>query len=100
MLSSVDLLKKLKEQHDKSAVSVLVGAGFSKNAIQDYPDWDFLLRDLVQEIYGQQIQEKYDLYRAGHGPFYLTEERFKEKEIDIIIHNEGYLNLVSKYIEI
>lgn len=99
MLTSVDLLKKLKEQHDKSAVSVLVGAGFSKNAIQNYPDWDFLLRDLVQEIYGQQIQEKYDLYRSGHGPFYLTEERFEEKEIDTIIHNEGYLNLVSKYIE-
>lgn len=58
MQSSVELLQKLKEQHDKRAVSVLVGAGFSKNAIQVYPDWDGLLHDLVQEVYGKQIKEE------------------------------------------
>lgn len=47
MLTSEGLLKKLKEQHDKRTVSVLVGAGFSKNAIPSYPGWDELLRDLV-----------------------------------------------------
>lgn len=96
MQSSVELLKKLKEQHDKRAVSVLVGAGFSKNAIWKYPGWDELLRDLVQDVYGRQIEERYRQYRSGNGPYYYTEELFKEKEIENIIHDVGYLDLVSK----
>ncbi len=99
MQSSVELLKKLKEQHDKRAVSVLVGAGFSKNAIWKYPGWDELLRDLVQDVYGRQIEERYRQYRLGNGPYYYTEELFKEKEIENIIHDVGYLDLVSKYIQ-
>ena len=99
MQQSVKLLEKLKEQHDKRTVSVLVGAGFSKNAIKDYPGWDELLRDLVLEVYGQKIAERYRQYRSGMGPFYLTEEAFREKEIASIIHEVGYLNLVTKYIE-
>lgn len=99
MLQSVDLLKKLKEQHDKHTVSVLVGAGFSKNAIKDYPGWDELLRDLVLDVYGQKIAERYREYRSGTGPFYYTEEAFTDREIASIIREVGYLNLVSKYIE-
>ena len=57
MLSSEKLLDKLKEQHDKHTVSVLVGAGFSKNAIPIYPGWEELLRDLVLDVYGQKIKK-------------------------------------------
>lgn len=99
MLSSEKLLEKLKEQHDKHTVSVLVGAGFSKNAIKDYPGWDELLRDLVLDVYGQKIAERYSQYRSGRGPFYYTEDAFTDKEIASTIHEVGYLNLVSKYIE-
>lgn len=99
MLSSKKLLEKLKEQHDKHTVSVLVGAGFSKNAIKDYPGWDELLRDLVLDVYGQRIEERYRQYRTGNGPFYYSEEAFTNKEIANTIHEVGYLNLVSKYIE-
>lgn len=99
MQSSVKLLKKLKEQHDKLAVSVLVGAGFSKNAIKKYPGWDELLRDLVAEVYGRQIEERYRQYKSGNGPYCYTEELFREKEIENIIHDVGYLDLVSKYIQ-
>ena len=99
MLSSEKLLEKLKEQHDKHTVSVLVGAGFSKNAIKSYPGWDELLRDLVLDVYGQRIAERYSQYRSGNGPFYYTEEAFIDREIANIIHEVGYLNLVSKYIE-
>lgn len=98
MLSSVELLKRLKEQHDKRTVSVLVGAGFSKNAIPSYPDWDGLLRDLVLEVYGMKIKERYQQHKSGAGPYY-TEECFTAKEISNIIHEVGYLNLVSKYID-
>ena len=99
MLTSIELLRKLKEQHDKRTVSVLVGAGFSKNAIKDYPGWDELLRDLVLDVYGQQIKERYRHYKSGIGPYYYTEEAFTEKEIVNIIHDVGYLKLVSKYID-
>lgn len=99
MKPSVELLQELKEQHDKRTVSVLVGAGFSKNAIPSYPDWDGLLRDLVQDLYGQNIEERYRQYRSGFGPYYYTKDAFEEKEIARIIREVGYLNLVSKYIE-
>ena len=99
MLTSIELLRKLKRQHDKRTVSVLVGAGFSKNAIKDYPGWDELLRDLVLDVYGQQIKERYRHYKSGIGPYFYTEEAFTEKEIANIIHDVGYLNLVSKYID-
>lgn len=99
MQSSVKLLKELKEQHDKLTVSVLVGAGFSKNAINQYPGWDELLRDLVVDVYGRQIEERYRQYKSGNGPYYYTEELFREKEIKNIIHDVGYLDLVSKYIK-
>lgn len=99
MLPSEKLLEKLKEQHDKHTVSVLVGAGFSKNAIKEYPDWDGLLRDLVVDVYGNKIAERYRQYRAGTGPLYYTEEAFIDREIANTIHEVGYLNLVSKYIE-
>ena len=98
MQSSEELLKKLKEQHDKHTVSVLVGAGFSKNAIKSYPGWDELLRDLVIDLYGKQIKERYRQYQSGLGPFY-TEEDFTNMEIASIIREEGYLKLVSKYID-
>lgn len=99
MLSSGKLLEKLKEQHDKHTVSVLVGAGFSKNAIPVYPGWGELLRDLVLDVYGQRIKERYRQYKSANGPYYFTEEVFTEKEIASIIHEVGYLNLVTKYIE-
>ena len=98
MRSSVELLKKLKEQHDKHTVSVLVGAGFSKNAINSYPGWDELLRDLVLDLYGKQIKEKYRQHQSCIGPFY-AEDVFTDMEIANIIRDMGYLKLVSKYIE-
>ena len=98
MQSSIELLKALKERHDKHTVSVLVGAGFSKNAIKSYPGWDELLHDLVIELYGKQIREHYLQHKSGSGPIY-TEEAFTEMEIANIVHDVGYLKLVSKYIE-
>lgn len=98
MQSSVNLLRKLKEQHDKHTVSVLVGAGFSKNAIKSYPGWDELLRDLVLDLYGKQIKERYRHHQSGLDPFY-TEEVFTDMEIANIIREMGYLKLVSKFIE-
>lgn len=98
MQSSIELLKALKERHDKHTVSVLVGAGFSKNAIKSYPGWDELLHDLVIELYGKQIREHYIQHKSGSGPIY-TEEAFTEMEIANIVHDVGYLKLVSKYIE-
>ena len=99
MFTSEELLKKLKEQHDKRTVSVLVGAGFSKNAISSYPGWDELLRDLVLDVYGKYIKERYRQYKSGSAPYFYTEDAFTNREIERLINDVGYLNLVSKYIE-
>jgi len=99
MLTSEELLKKLKEQHDKRTVSVLVGAGFSKNAIPSYLGWDELLRDLVLDVYGEHIKERYRQYKSGSAPYFYTEDAFTNREIERLIHDVGYLNLVSKYFE-
>lgn len=40
-------LKNLKEKYQKGLVSVIVGAGFSRNACEDYPLWQDLLSDMV-----------------------------------------------------
>lgn len=97
MQSSVELLKWLKEQYDKHTVSVLVGAGFSKNAIESYPNWDELLRELIVQLYGKQIKERYKQHQSGLDAI-LTEEAFVDKEISYIIRDVGYLKLVSNYI--
>lgn len=99
MFSSAELLKKLKEQHDKRTVSVLVGAGFSKNAISTYPAWDELLKDLVMDLYGQQIKESYRQYKSSNEPRFYTEDEFTERAISSKIREFGYLNLVSNYIQ-
>ena len=96
--NSLDILKQLKEQYDKRGVSVLVGAGFSKNAIPSYLSWDELLEDIVLFLYEKKIEEKYKTNHSNALCPCFTYESYKESAVKDYIREIGYLNLVSQYI--
>lgn len=59
----LEQLAKLKEKYQDRQVSVLVGAGFSKNACKDYPSWDDLLEDMAVELYKDEIEKAFLHYK-------------------------------------
>ena len=65
MRTSLELLKLLKEEYNKNAVSVLIGSGFSKNANPNYMNWDELLFDLVVFLYEEKIRNKYNFHNRS-----------------------------------
>lgn len=91
--NSVDYLRQLRNNYKNHSVSVLVGAGFSRNAYNRFPLWDELLRDLVIEMYGEQIQKSYNT--DVHAESY---QDYQNVEIKRILEKEDYTNLVSEYI--
>lgn len=84
-MDSITALEKLRERYHNFEVSALIGAGFSKNVVPDYPSWNELLHDMVAKLYESEIEFNFKKYEK---------EKIKE-----IIEREGYLNIVSKYIE-
>ena len=99
MRTSLELLKLLKEEYNKNAVSVLIGSGFSKNANPNYMNWDELLFDLVVFLYEEKIRNKYFTYKSTGPDPYIDFETYKKDEVKKYIKEIGYLNLVSQYIE-
>ncbi|MCE5174719.1 MAG: SIR2 family protein [Bacteroidales bacterium] len=92
-------LEALRESYYRFEVSALVGAGFSKNVVHDYPSWYELLHDMVAELYKFEIESNFKI--NGHIRRYDTTsfECYEKEKIKEIIGREGYLNIVSKYIE-
>ena len=52
-------LTELRRQYQSNRVSVMVGAGFSKNACPDFPSWNELLYDMVVEMFQGEIEAAY-----------------------------------------
>lgn len=69
---TIQQLQNLKSHYLNGSVSLLVGAGFSKNAYDGYPSWDGLLSDMVAELYPR-------------------------KGASAVIAKKGYLEIVSEY---
>ncbi|MGG5577590.1 SIR2 family protein [Myroides sp. C15-4] len=95
---SIKELEKLKEKLDTGQMSVIIGAGFSRNASDLFPLWTDLLEDLVLDLYGTKIDMEYS------EKFLLIEEfgtliNFRAKKVNEYIKDIGYLNLVEQYIE-
>lgn len=89
-------LKKLKGKLENQNMSVLVGAGFSKNISSIFPSWWELLYDLTSYLFGDEIRESI---------FYRENKSNKEKKdyfnekITYYLQKVGYLELVSEYIQ-
>lgn len=97
-----DGLDELRNRYQKGEVSALIGAGFSKNVYSDYPSWDELLKDMVKELYQSEIDTSFLLYLQSNNnaqKFLSDKQNFENNKIKEIIIRDGYLNIVSKYIE-
>ncbi len=96
---SLHQLKNLKLKLNNQKMSVLIGAGFSKNVSNKYPSWWELLYDLVIELYKPEIEEKYQLLNLSKTKkSAVNKDLFYEKKVDEIISRIGYLQIVSNYI--
>lgn len=100
MLSELQILEQLKDNYDKHLVSALIGSGFTKNMYPKSPSWNELLKDLVMFAYDSELHNDYADYCHKTRPrTKLTFEKYCENEIENIIKQNGYLNVVSRYIE-
>ena len=99
-MTEIQILEQLKRKYRAGMVSALVGAGFTKNIYDKAPSWWDLLRDLVEEAYAPELDKLYQQY--VHCRFGVDIESFeacKKGFVDSIIEREGYLNVVSRFIE-
>ena len=91
-------LAELKKQYQKDLVSVMVGAGFSKNACPEFPSWNELLYDMVDDLYQGDIESAYLRFLKLSPSIKTSYEVFRKEERDRIIYRKGPLNIVSEYI--
>lgn len=95
-----EALEQLRQRYQNHEVSPLVGAGFSKNVSQDmFMSWEELLFDMVVELFSNEIRQAYSNRKHAKPHSKSTYYDFKKLKVREIIHREGYLNIVSKYIE-
>jgi len=86
-------IKEIKELLNQGNMSILVGAGFSKNANLKYPAWLELLSEMVIEMYSSE-------YKAYLHKCHETNSKIKP--LDFVWEKSskiGYLEIVEKYIK-
>lgn len=98
MQDQINILHEIKELYNSHSLSVMVGAGFSLNALKDYPLWDNMLYDLAYELYKKEIEAKWHLQFHTLISANNTHDRFVKENVYDYIHKIGYLNIVSEYI--
>lgn len=96
-------LEQIKQKLKKQELSVLVGAGFSKNVNNDiFLNWEQLLSEIVEELYELEIENSYNLYQSvklENVEKRLSRVEYSEHYIKKILNREGYLEVVSQYIK-
>lgn len=93
--SQIQLLKKLKEKLINQKMSVMVGAGFSKNVSKDFPSWWELLFDATEFLYHNEIENAYINNKANR---LIKKDDFIKQEVAKYIESIGYLEIVSQFI--
>lgn len=91
-------LKELREKYHKGLVSVIVGAGFSKNACKEYPSWEELLCDMAAELYQDEIEKAFVRFQSIHPTTKINFVVFTREEAYRVIKKKGYLKVVTEYI--
>ncbi len=96
--NDVEQLKKMKLQLQERQMSVMVGAGFSKNVSTIFPSWWQLLYDLADFLLEGELKDWFEKHKAlSKKP--LSEAQFRESQIERYIEETGFLELVSKFIK-
>ena len=93
------VLDEIRKRHTNSEISALVGAGFSRNVDRDFPLWNDLLTDMVEELYEYELKADFNNEKHQNTKKKYNYNEFKKDKVKAILHRDGYLNIVSKYIE-
>lgn len=99
MISYKDAIDELKARYHRNEVSALVGAGFSKNVYKEFPSWDELLHDMVVELYKTEIDDGFQQRLHTLPKLNMHYIEYCNLKVREIINREGYLEIVSKYLE-
>ncbi|MEX0968517.1 MAG: hypothetical protein WD077_14895 [Bacteroidia bacterium] len=67
--NDIHQLKNLKTKLDNREMSVLIGAGFSKNVSDIFPSWWQLLFDMTYFLFETEIQEALTLVKKPKPTF-------------------------------
>ncbi|WP_027421077.1 SIR2 family protein [Crocinitomix catalasitica] len=96
---NIQQLKLLKEKLNNQKMSVLIGAGFSKNVSDIFPSWWQLLFDMTYFLFQIEIEEAYS--NAINKKFKIdgSKDEFIKSKINYYISKVGYLDIVSQYIK-
>lgn len=95
-INNEETIGKLIDLLDTEKLSVVVGAGFSKNASPEFLSWKELLKDMILEMYGSTAREsvEYGKLRGSR-----KEQRFWKDFVDQVINEKGYLTIASEYVQ-
>jgi hypothetical protein len=95
---SIQYLKNIKKRLQTQELSVMVGAGFSKNVNNDlFPSWWQLLADMVKCMHEKAYEEDYDRLPKKSR---ITYKEFLENRIDRYIKQAGPLKVASNYMQL
>jgi hypothetical protein len=95
----IKYLKNMKAKLQAQEMSVMIGAGFSKNVDNNlYPTWWGLLRDMVTLMHGRKFQTDYEQIRPPSKRPVIKD--FMNEQCDRYINEVGPLNVASKYMEL
>lgn len=94
-------LEHIKRIYGLGETSALIGAGFSKNLYEDFPNWDELLFKMILDIFENDIERLYSDYKHNNSRKKNKKARdeFERDCAKQLSATHGYLNIVSKYIE-
>jgi len=100
-ITQITKIREIREKLELRNLSVLIGAGFSKNVSNMFPNWSSLLYDLVKELYEPEINDSYNTYLASLNKKTksVSKMEFRNFKITEIINKIGYLDVVSEYIK-
>lgn len=95
--NDIQQLKILKEKLNNQKMSVLVGAGFSKNVSDIFPSWWQLLFDMTYFLFQTEIEDAFYDVKKSKSTF--SKNEFIKNKISYYISKIGYLDIVSEYIK-
>ncbi len=84
MGTTKEAIREIRERLSNRQLSVIVGAGFSKNASELFLSWKELLRDMIVEMYVDDTEQ--------------SDNKINQL-VDDIIAKKGYLAIASEYVK-
>ncbi|MGN6647838.1 MAG: SIR2 family protein, partial [Cytophaga sp.] len=94
--SNINQLKALKQKLSNQEMSVLIGAGFSKNISDIFPSWWQLLFDLTYFLFKDDIEQSYIGLPSKNRK---NKSDYINQRVDHYIKKLGFLEIASEYIK-